>query len=745
MTSIRSVFLPKIVGASVLGLFLLAFVHVLEYNASEELIQSYNNVEEMQKILLRLKDAESLVKDVQRSHRGYVITGEEDFLQPYENAREELPELLYVLEQDLQYHPLQGEDFNDLRKLVNLKLAYADSAIIEVKEGKRAQAMESIGRGKQIFDKISLLFDNVQKREQVHLTAVREETQYQIKKNRVVVLTAFGVSMLLLLLALWRILRDIANIRQLQAKLEKVNEDLTANNESLVASNEALAENESNLMKAKKELEQREQQLLEAQAISRTGSFEWDTVENKVNYTEEYARIFRIQEEEQYTFERFLARIHPDDRDSIKDIVKTSIKNKTPYQTEYRLNFPDQLLHVYVNAKPVFKEGGAVSIVGTVADISTVKEAQAKIQAQEERFRALLESAPDAMIITDEEGKIVLINLQAEKLFGYAKEEIIGKPAEILVPVRKQGFFRDYQRSYSKHSATQQNGAVQEISGITSDGREFPVEINLSPIRTNDNLLIAAAIRNISERKEAERKLKEANQALEISNRDLQRANAELNTFSYSISHDLRAPLRAISGYSTILKDEFTEGMGEEGARLLEIIRLNASRMGALINDLLEFAKLGKKAINKRSFDMQELVEQVLIGKELKPGSSLVVEEMEPAMGDPALLRQVWENLINNAIKFSATQVQPEISITFSQEQHRQIFCIKDNGIGFDPAYAQDLFQVFRRLHADTSFEGTGAGLAIAKRIVEGHGGQIWASAQVNMGATFCFSLPLED
>jgi light-regulated signal transduction histidine kinase (bacteriophytochrome) len=224
----------------------------------------------------------------------------------------------------------------------------------------------------------------------------------------------------------------------------------------------------------------------------------------------------------------------------------------------------------------------------------------------------------------------------------------------------------------------------------------------------------------------------------------VKKANDEINAFSYSISHDLRAPLRAINGYSAILLEEHHTHLDESGKRALSIIQQNSSRMDELISDLLELAKLGTLAVSKQKFNMHQLVEHVLHehDKTLKTNTTLNVLPMDEAFADSYLLKKVWDNLISNAIKFSSKAETPVIEIGSARQDGEQIFWIRDNGVGFDPVYTDKLFKVFSRLHGKKEFEGTGAGLAISKKIIEAHGGRIWAEAQLAKGATFYFSLP---
>ncbi len=233
--------------------------------------------------------------------------------------------------------------------------------------------------------------------------------------------------------------------------------------------------------------------------------------------------------------------------------------------------------------------------------------------------------------------------------------------------------------------------------------------------------------------------------ALARANQELQTANQELESFSYSVSHDLRAPLRAINGFSRILLDDHQASLDEEGQRLLGIVRDNSLRMGQLIDDLLDFSRLGRTSITGVPVDMEALVRQVVSEvQQTEIGRRLRVEigDLPTVMGDAALLRQVVFNLVSNAAKFTHHRSDPRLEITSRLEKDQVIFKVSDNGAGFDMRFADKLFGVFQRLHPPEQFEGTGVGLALTKRIIQRHGGSISGEGKVDRGATFTITLP---
>ncbi|HEY8936525.1 MAG TPA: ATP-binding protein [Cyclobacteriaceae bacterium] len=246
------------------------------------------------------------------------------------------------------------------------------------------------------------------------------------------------------------------------------------------------------------------------------------------------------------------------------------------------------------------------------------------------------------------------------------------------------------------------------------------------------------------EKHQQEIALFQLNKNLEIKNEELEYSNRELESFSYSVSHDLRVPLRALGGYSRILEEDYGNILDDEGKRLLGNIHDNAKKMGLLVDSLLAFSKLGKKEVQKSLVNMNELVESVVNEMMISQPhrATIKIKTLLPANADKVLLQQVWINLVSNAIKYSEKTEKPEIEIGSSKSENEIAYYIKDNGTGFNMEYANKLFGVFQRLHSSKEFEGTGIGLATVQRIITRHGGKVWAEAKVGMGATFSFTLP---
>jgi len=277
----------------------------------------------------------------------------------------------------------------------------------------------------------------------------------------------------------------------------------------------------------------------------------------------------------------------------------------------------------------------------------------------------------------------------------------------------------------------------QMAAEIYSRGQELQ-KTNKQLQKTNQDLL-----REIAIREEAERAVRELNGELGNRTHELEAINKELESFSYSISHDLRSPLRALDGYSRMIEEDYIDQLDDEGKRMLAVIRSSSQRMGQLIDDLLEFSRMGRAPIDAQPLPMQAMAQSTFneIAVTLDSPPQFTVNAIPNASGDPALIRQVWINLISNAVKFSAKRRDALIEIGTLEGDGEPVYYVKDNGAGFDMHYKEKLFGVFQRLHRASDFQGTGVGLAIVQRIVHRHGGKIWAEGEPDKGATFYFTL----
>lgn len=361
-------------------------------------------------------------------------------------------------------------------------------------------------------------------------------------------------------------------------------------------------------------------------------------------------------------------------------------------------------------------------------------------------FESLFEHAPDAVIVVDNRGTIRKSNEQAERLFGYRRDEMIGNLIEMLIPEQYHDIHRHHREGYFADPRLRQMGAGLELYGRHQHGAEIPVDIMLSPIATEEGTWALAVIRNITSRKQAAAEISALNAELKKQLDQLAEANRELEAFSYSVSHDLRAPLRHIVGFIELLNGRDTTDLDEKSRHYLQVIAEAAGKMGELIDDLLAFSRMSRTDMTTSRIDLGALVNQVVNELTSETAGRTVVWQIWPlpeVIGDRAMLRLVLANLIGNALKFTRTRSEAHIEIgaMTADPEEIQVF-VRDNGVGFNMEYVGKLFGLFQRLHSTSQFEGTGVGLANVQRIIRRHGGKVWAEATMDGGATFWFTLP---
>jgi PAS domain S-box-containing protein len=367
-----------------------------------------------------------------------------------------------------------------------------------------------------------------------------------------------------------------------------------------------------------------------------------------------------------------------------------------------------------------------------------------------QQFRLAVEASPGAIILVNEAGKITLVNAQAETLFGYTRDELLGQTVEMLVPERFNGGHVQERAAFFAAPTARPMGAGRDLYGRRKDGRQVPVEIGLNPIQTNEGKFVLASIIDITERKQAEAEIRQMNRELEqrVAERtaQLQAANNELEAFAYSVSHDLRAPLRSIDGFSLALLEDYADSLNDEAQNYLQRVRAASQRMSQLIDDLLSLSRLTRSELRPVPVNLSEMVESIAAElQRMEPARNVtfVIAPGVIARADVSLMRAVLENLLNNAWKFTATHASATIEFGVEKRPSDEpIYFVRDDGAGFDMTYVDKLFGAFQRLHTTAEFSGTGIGLATVQRIMHRHGGHAWAEGAVEQGATFYFTLP---
>lgn len=388
----------------------------------------------------------------------------------------------------------------------------------------------------------------------------------------------------------------------------------------------------------------------------------------------------------------------------------------------------------------------AFAIIGVLGFhwLRTIRGYHTAIQSSEARFRAVSDTANDAVVSADSSGDIVYFNPAAERIFGRDQYEVIGKSLTLLMPER---FRAPHVEGFSRFLETGESrvvGSTVELVGRRKDGTEFPLELSLAHWKVGEESHFTGVLRDITMSKQAEHRIRDLNARLERRASELESANKELEAFSYSVSHDLRAPLRAIDGFSQALLEDYADALDADGRGFLQRVRAGAQHMGRLIDDMLKLSRVSRAEVARETVDLTALSQEIMeMLQQQDPAREVefeIAQELK-AHADGRLMRAALENLISNAWKFSSGKARANIAVGAIENDGAPVYFVKDNGAGFDMAYSENLFGPFQRLHAATEFPGTGIGLATVQRIIHKHGGRIWAEAETDRGATFFFTL----
>jgi PAS domain S-box-containing protein len=366
------------------------------------------------------------------------------------------------------------------------------------------------------------------------------------------------------------------------------------------------------------------------------------------------------------------------------------------------------------------------------------RRAKFDARAAERRFRDVLEWALDPMIIADSQGTVTMVNNAAEKLFGYSKSELVGRPFEILIPKSVRSAHAQHRASFMAMPAVRGMGAGIELQARRKDGSLVPIEVSLNPIESPGGTLVSSVIQDLTERKKAEAEIARYT-------RDLERSNAELEQFAYVASHDLQEPLRIVLSFTQLLARRYRGKLDATADEFIAQAVDGARRMQGLIRDLLKYSLVGTKEEPFASVACDEVLTAVLgnLRFAIEESEALVTHEALPVVyADATQLGQLFQNLVANAIKFRAAE-PPRVHVGAVRENGHWVFSVRDNGIGIEPGHLERAFEIFKRFHPGEEYPGTGIGLAICKRIVEKHRGKIWLDSRPGEGTVAYFSLPL--
>ena len=376
----------------------------------------------------------------------------------------------------------------------------------------------------------------------------------------------------------------------------------------------------------------------------------------------------------------------------------------------------------------------SVFVVSAIIDISERKRLEA-------RFRATVESAPTGMVMIDEAGTILLANAEANRLFGYSETDLLGQKIEALIPEAYRAQHPFLRSQYFASPEPRRMGAGRDLFGLRADQSEFPVEIGLNPINTDEGSFVLAAIVDLTERKRiAEADLRRANEALE-------RSNLELQRFAHVVSHDLQSPLRSIGSFVDLLSTSYGNQFDDRAGEWMRRIVRSVKQLQDLIRDLLQYSRVDLGASSFQEVPLQNILEQALLLLEapIREAKAEVLSGSLPIVrGDSSQLVQLLANLLSNALKYRGSQALRIQLLADSVEGEWRIG-IRDNGIGIARRHQEQIFEAFKRLHNQSQYPGSGIGLAICRRVVESHGGRIWVESEVDKGSTFYFTLPRRE
>jgi PAS domain S-box-containing protein len=683
------------------AIVILLAVGALSYRALAMYRERELLVRHTHEVLENLQDLLIAMETIESSYRGFVLTGEESRLDAYRANILSAKQHEAVVRSLTLDNPTQQRRLPALERLAAQNIQFAEMVIglRRVKGSEVAADAIRYGQGDRIMDEFLGVVREVQE-EELQLLALRDaEVNRRSGQTKTVLILGAVLSLLIATAGAWSVRRDNSRRRFAEGAL--------------------------------RESEERYRMILDG--VQNYAIFMMDPRGQIVSWNAGAERIKGYSSDE-IIGHNFSCFFPPEDieRGRPEEVLRLTAASGRYEEQGMRVRKDGSRFLASITFTTLRDPAGNLRGFSEFShDLSESKESGAK-------YRGLLEAAPDAMVVVNQSEEIVLLNLQAEKQFGYYRDELVGQQVKNIIP---EGFaerlIADGTRSAAEALA-QQIGTGIELSGRRKDGSEFPIEIMLSPLENAEGILVTAAIRDISVRKAAEDHLVETAE-------ELKRSNVELQQFSYVASHDLQEPLRMVASYTQLLAKRYKGRLDSDADEFIDYAVDGCNRMQGLIQDLLAYSRSGTDGKALREVSGETALNEALanLRATIEESGAVVTNDALPAiMSDDTQLALVFQNLVGNAIKYRGVE-PPRVHVSATKNGCNEwTFSVRDNGRGIEPQYFERIFILFQRLHGRNEFKGTGIGLAICKKTVERLGGRIWVESQPEKGSTFFFSLP---
>src|SRR3984893_487035 len=679
----------------------LLVVGLVSYRCLLASAESERGVQHTHEVLEHLEILLSAMENIETRYRGFALSGEETFLQPFRSTISLVDQEQKTLRALTADNPYQQRGLAILAGLVEQIIRHGDALVRLRRTGGSETAAEVIrkAQGERILDEFHVVTRDMENEERRLLLVRNADAERRFRQTKAALILGSASGFLIAAIAGWIMQRDYAARGRAEAAF----------------------------------LETEEHFRILVEGMQDRAIFRLDSHGKVISCKAGAERIkgYKADEIIGQNFSRFYPQ---EDIDQGKPEEALRIATATGRcETErwrVRKDGSRFCANVVITAART-SSGHRLGFSEISRDLSESKESGAK-------YRGLLEAAPDAMVVVNQGGEIVLLNVQAEKRFGYRRDELLGQKVKNIIP---EGFAERLIADGTRTAAdalAQQIGTGIELTGRRKDGSEFPLEIMLSPLESTEGTLVTAAIRDITERKKSEGHLLKTVG-------DLKRSNDELEQFAYVASHDLQEPLRMVASYTQLLAKRYKGRLDSDADEFIAYAVDGSNRMQDLIQDLLAYSRAGTNGKVLRKISSESALNRALTNLRTTIGESgaVVTHDSLPVMTtDDTQLAQVFQNLVANAIKYRSAEV-PHVHVSATKNGGNEwIFSVRDNGLGIDPQYFERIFILFQRLHGRTEFKGTGIGLAICKKMLERMGGRIWVESQPEKGSTFYFALP---